>query len=455
MTFFQICLKPKTTTAATAILSYLIKSRPKSTNTPSRSSMQTHRLPSGADKSAEPDEVYMRAIKAIDNTGWMHAHIATAVMRLGCYPQRLHRARTCLIPKNGASDNILDWRPTTVFAITRRIINKMLDAGLRKYVKFSDSQQDFISQSGCLKNTDKLNRLLQHAKCNKKDVHVILVDIKKAFDSIGYKHLELVLKSLKIPLLLRNVCMVAIRDNITCIYAARNKSLLRLSGGMAQGDPLSLVLFNLAIDDIISELDTVEMKQDCGYSGDREAASVVSFAGHTAAIGRDLSAAQEPLDTAEAGFVRSGLRINAMKANWLAVTKGKACYGSRAESDNDDSGRIVNGSHQVPSLLLNGQIIFPIARHCIARYLGAHFSPFQMVDEDAAGKAWRKQFNNFVNCSKLRPFQKLQMLQQYVAPALNYVFRITPQPVVSTPWLQDFYKRVRCGILQIIDAGGD
>lgn len=72
------------------------------------------------------------------------------------------------------------------------------------------------------------------------------------------------------------------------------------------------MLFNLAIDDITSELDDWDTKIRFGYGTDDSATSLLSFA-DTGLTGGNRLAAQRLINVAVAGFSRYGLTLNARK----------------------------------------------------------------------------------------------------------------------------------------------
>ena len=215
----------------------------------------------------------------------------------------------------------------------------------------------------------------------------LLLDVKKAFDSVGHLHLERILLSREMATAIRNACIAALRNNTTTIAGSKKQKPISFLRGVAQGDPLSPVLFNLAIDDILKELEDEEIKKAYGYDSGDETKSVAAFADGTATIAKDHPSAQQLLDIAVAGFERYGLKLNASKTHRLAVVKAKPYYKSESQSaeETDEPGiteeddDIIETAitttkfnrdaeiEELKPLLLAGEEIFPIEQHTIAR----------------------------------------------------------------------------------------
>ncbi|KAJ4449371.1 hypothetical protein ANN_00769 [Periplaneta americana] len=157
-----------------------------------------------------------------------------------------------------------------------------------------------------------LNRCLQDAKLEK-NCCVAFLDISKAYDNIGHEHLKRSLYHVDMPNNLRDLIINLMEDNIIKIETGLNKSGdIHLNKGVAQDSPLSLVLFNLAIDNILKELTEPEIAQEYGYhlSPTVSPVSILAFADDLALISKDLESVPILTDLTIQNLLKIGLNIN-------------------------------------------------------------------------------------------------------------------------------------------------
>ncbi|KAJ4447763.1 hypothetical protein ANN_09771 [Periplaneta americana] len=245
------------------------------------------------DTSSGPDCVIMRTIKEL-KTSKVLCLLASAMLKFKRCPCVLKTARTILLFKGGEEDQLTNWRPISIFSVVRRIIEKVLDKFLRNFVNLTNQQRGFISIPGTHINSSVINGCLQDAKLENKNCCVAFLDISKAYDNIGLEHLKRSLYHVDMPNNLRDLIINLMEDNIIKIETDLNKSGdIHLNKGVAQGSPLSPVLFNLAIDNILKELTEPEIAQEYGYqlSPTVSPVSILAFADDLALISKDLELA--------------------------------------------------------------------------------------------------------------------------------------------------------------------
>ncbi|CAF1232365.1 unnamed protein product [Adineta ricciae] len=100
-------------------------------------------------------------------------------------PSGLKINRTTLIPKeNIYLDKITNWRPTTISSVLLRLFNKIIGYRMSKYFEIDKRQLGLTPINGCSMNILWLHHLLKHARLEKREVNVCLIDVAKAFDSV-------------------------------------------------------------------------------------------------------------------------------------------------------------------------------------------------------------------------------------------------------------------------------
>lgn len=162
--------------------------------------------------------------------------------------------RTTLIPKIGKDQaDVGNWRPITIGSLMARIFSGVLDARLRSVVKQSIRQKGFTKEDGCKANINLLNAAIAEMKKAKGGV-VTIVDISKAFDTMPHTVLKQCLARKGILSAASKYIRNMYNDCHTVIKASDDTVRIELKRGIKQGDPLSPLLFNLALDPIIEEL---------------------------------------------------------------------------------------------------------------------------------------------------------------------------------------------------------
>lgn len=157
----------------------------------------------------------------------------------------LTMARVVFIKKIDQTKVPGDYRPISItFAITRAF-HRILARRLCHSLTFSQLQYAFLQKNGCLEASSLLYAILRKAHDNTKPVAMAFLDLAKAYDTISH---EIILEEARVsgvPLInylkhLYEHSAVLLGDAIT-----------RYSRGLRQRDPLSPVLFILAIDIVV------------------------------------------------------------------------------------------------------------------------------------------------------------------------------------------------------------
>lgn len=94
-----------------------------------------------------------------------------------------------------------------------------------------------------------------------KDLHMIFIDFKQAYDSIDREQLWIVLQNFGLPKKLVNL-VKSCNSNTTCKvrFLGRESGDFEVKSGLRQGDALSRILFNIALERIVRDMhETREM----------------------------------------------------------------------------------------------------------------------------------------------------------------------------------------------------
>jgi hypothetical protein len=363
------------------------------------------------DTAVGPDRLPLTDIKRISkNELWCAYNIWLGQRQI---PDLLKINRTVLLPKGkDGLDNIKNWRPITIASLLIRIYNKILARRMQSIFRTNSRQTGFKPVNGVGQNVALLHSLLRHARTNKNNLFVCLLDVSKAFDSVPHESIK--------RALLRNGCPSDFIDLIenqyensytALSYTDRSSPLIALKRGVKQGDPMSSILFNLVIDELFEIIG-----DRFGY--ELEGVGKVNaraFADDIALMSGSEQGMQELLSATEKFLAARGLVLNADKCISICLRKaGKVKKSQIADSSvkNPPKFTVTNKPIQ----------LLGIDQSC--RYLGVQFTPLGAVDPRVSVSALKAALGSLAKAA-LKPQQKVVMLRSYLIPRFIFAFTHT------------------------------
>jgi len=154
--------------------------------------------------------------------------------------------------KKGDRLDIANRRPITLLNNKYKILSKIITCRINRVIKLfiKKDQIGFIRNRQIFDNILVLNELLQL-----ENKFIISVDFKKAFDSVSHEALFDVLKHVKLPENINNLIMNMITGSTARVKVNSDlTSKFYIRRGVKQGDPLSPLLFDLAIEALANKI---------------------------------------------------------------------------------------------------------------------------------------------------------------------------------------------------------
>ena len=169
----------------------------------------------------------------------------------GGLPDEIFESRIVFIKKTRTPSSPLDYRPIAI-GNSIRIFHWILSRRIEGSISNHPDQVSFKRVDGVGYNILKLHNILNESWKKYRELVVMVLDIKKAFDSVSQEVLHQIRLSRGFPMKLA--------DYITSFSKATsmivgNTPIKTAGRGVKQGDPLSPVLFNLALDTVLFHLE--------------------------------------------------------------------------------------------------------------------------------------------------------------------------------------------------------
>nr|GBO45475.1 Retrovirus-related Pol polyprotein from type-2 retrotransposable element R2DM [Araneus ventricosus] len=260
-----------------------------------------------------------------------------------------------------------------------------------------------------MENTTVLDCVLSKFYTERTELHLASIDIQKAFDSIAHEALLRALESLFIPdIFIDYIRFIYLHCRTTLEFHDGRSPLFHPTVGVRQGDPLSPLLFNIALDEFLRSLpDTIGVP----LGGHR--LNAVAFADDMLLFVSTSRGMQELLDISNLSLGSLGLRINLLKSFMLSlVPSGR------------DKVKIARGSFRVGNT--------PIPHLGVDEewtYLGVPFTP--------TGKAKVKILEHprpsleIPTKAPLKPQQRLFFLRCHLLPGVFHLLALGSATVSS------------------------
>lgn len=333
----------------------------------------------------------------------------------GRVPAELKQSRTVMIPKKTSPTSANDFRPLTIGPALLRLYTKMLFNRFYSLLKPHDLQSGFCLDRSCSNNTLPLEAVIRHRRRSFKPLYAIFLDLSKAFDCIPHSRLLQAMSDRGFPDQYINIVQDLYRDTSTTIHldGFTDNIPVPCRRGVKQGDPLSPYLFALVVDPLLYLLNSHSgalqvPRFETGSEGDDEGLKYGStaFADDFVLLSGSHDGAQQMLDAAITFFDGQGLKVNPSKTVVFAFEVDRRNKQMRAAK----------------SLEVKGQIISPLREGEGTKYLGVtlryHTAP--TLDEDDL-----KNDLTVIQKSRLKPFQKKEMIRGVVQPKVLYALANT------------------------------
>lgn len=347
----------------------------------------------GRTTAAGPDGVTAKQWRSIPpGQRALFYNILMAHGQVGIDPEII-RARTVFIPKVDRPQSPDKFRPIGITSVIIRQLHSIYAKRLRAFRGFDNRQRAFCNVDGTAENLLTLKAVMDEAQRERGELHVVSIDIQKAFDSASHSSIIEAITAIGCPTPFVNYVKWVYNHAATNLQYGGHRRKVKVINGVLQGDPLSPVVFNYLIDRALQKLDG-----NIGYNLKGQMINCMAFADDIVLVSGSIAGMNHNLSKLVGALSELGLKININKSQALSLIpagKEKKVFISTKASFHID-----------------GAYLKQLGIKDEWKYLGVRFQGFQ-VKEDVSKLLCQLEK---IGRARLKPQQKYLLLRSHLIP---------------------------------------
>ena len=230
-------------------------------------------------------------------------------------PTEFPKGWMCPLYKKGEMTEISNYRPITVLNTDYKIMTRALTSRLTKAVPnlIHPDQAGFMQGRHIEDQTELVKLMLDNCEANEINGAIVCLDQEKAYDKVRHEFIWKTLEKFDFP---RHFI-----DTVKALYQSGETVIIingvisrpyKITRGVRQGDPLSCLIFNLAIESLASILRSSRL-EGLRIPGDTERLITTLFADDTTVFLSENDSFDELQDILQRWCRASGAKFNVKK----------------------------------------------------------------------------------------------------------------------------------------------
>ncbi|KRX33447.1 Retrovirus-related Pol polyprotein from type-2 retrotransposable element R2DM, partial [Trichinella murrelli] len=343
--------------------------------------------------------------------------------------------RTTLIPKtDDPHPDAEDYRPITVASCLYRLFSKVVTRRLEDSLSLHPRQKAFRSGTdGAFDNTSTLMTVIREAHNCGEELNIVSIDLAKAFDNVNHTSITRALRMHGLDDDSRTLITQMVTGSSTIIKgdggALSNR--IEINQGVRQGDPISPLLFNAVMDELVERLQLTGE----GFKLKGVEVTTLAFADDVTLISRSHRGIEKLLSITLDFLNERGLKLNINKCKGIRLVRTP-----KTKSLVEDTSK----PFTVPSYGEENQHIPMVPPGDLIKFLGVDITlngkpHFDLAPLECTLERIRK--------APLKPTQKLATVRDYLIPSLEYRLGV---PGISRKILESVDGAIRSAVKRFL-----
>jgi len=233
-------------------------------------------------------------------------------------PQEWKVGIICPLYKKGDKLDCTNYRGITLLNVAYKILANVLYNRLLPYAEaaIGEYQCGFRKDRSTSDQMFSIRQILEKYREFQKDTHHLFVDFKAAYDSVLRDKLWHVMGEFSFPNKLIRMTQLTLRDVVSKVRIREQLSVpFTTENGLRQGDPLSTLLFNIALESAVrrSRVPTQVVIYD-------EPVQYLAYADDIDIVGKTMRNVREAFSNLEKCGKDIGLTVNIAKTKYMHAT---------------------------------------------------------------------------------------------------------------------------------------
>ncbi|KAL4098346.1 hypothetical protein QTP88_022976 [Uroleucon formosanum] len=233
-------------------------------------------------------------------------------------PEEWKKAVIIPIHKKGDKTECGNYRGISLLNSAYKVFSKVLLNRISPYIEENrgEYQCGFRKGRSTIEQITIIGRIIEKKYEYQQDLWQIFVDFKKAYDSVHRESLYNIMTEFGIPKKLRNLVRMCMEGAHYKVRIDQTISeTFTVETGLKQGDALSPVLFNLALEKAVREL----QKETTGIEINQQKIQILGFADDLNIIGNTKDDTEKAAKVLEKAAEKLGLKINTEKTKIMEL----------------------------------------------------------------------------------------------------------------------------------------